>query len=97
MNKSLYQSVVDFAKLEIKAVNEKLSENRNEYIEHCKPCNLGDEVKITLGSDRKVSGVVKSFGILKGDEVCITSYSFGNKMKYITTPHKSVEVLRTAE
>jgi len=79
-------------------LDETLIKLRAEYVEENKPCMIGDEVKITLGSGRVVKGKANSFGILSDQNVHITSYNDGtSQLKYITTPNKEVEILISKE
>lgn len=93
MNKETYFSELEAIKKEHKSLEEKKQSLKESYIEHCKPCNIGDIVLITLSSGRKEKGEVVSFGILKDGDVHITSYKQVGKNKYITSPNKSVLIL----
>ena len=93
MNKLEYLSELELINREIKR-QEKLKKILLDfYIDKNKPCNIDDEVQITLSSGRKVSGTAKTFGILKDKMVHITSYKEGSNMKYITEPTEDVKVI----
>jgi hypothetical protein len=93
MNKEQYLKGLETIKKDRKTLDEKQAALKAEYIESSKPCNIEDQVKITLGSGRVVKGAVVAFGILSDGNVNIISYREGNKNKYITTPHLKVELL----
>lgn len=93
MNREQYLAAVEVIKKDRKSLDEKQSKLREDYIESSKPCNIEDQVKITLGSGRVVKGAVVAFGILSDGNVNIISYRQDNKNKYITTPHLKVELL----
>jgi len=94
MNKEIYWREVELVKLKKKQLNERLEYIRLEYIDTCKPCNVGDVVDITLNSGRTERGLAASFGILKDGMVHVTSYKQGSKTRYITSPNKSVNVIK---
>lgn len=93
MKKKEYRDEIKSVKSDISKLNKLMTQIELDYIEDNKPCDLEDEVEIILGSDRRVKGVVASFGILVDATVCITSYKDGSQTKYITTPHKKVTVI----
>lgn len=93
MNREQYLASLEVIKKDRKSLDEKQAQLREEYIESSKPCNIEDQVKITLGSGRVVKGAVVAFGILSDGNVNIISYREGNKNKYITTPHLKVELI----
>ena len=93
MTKEQYLKGLETIKLDRKTLDEKQATLKAEYIESSKPCNIEDQVKITLGSGRVVKGAVVAFGILSDGNVNIISYREGNKNKYITTPHLKVELI----
>lgn len=93
MTKEEYLEKLENYKERKKQLDEKLDLYRTEYIESNKPCNIGDNVNITLNSGRKVSGEVLSFDILKELTVSITSYKEESTVKYITVPHKDVKLI----
>lgn len=80
----------------IKIMEDNKNTQRDLYIKDNAPCNIDDTVKITLKSGRIAKGQVLSFGILSDSTVCITSYRDieDNKVKYITTPHLSVVIIK---
>jgi hypothetical protein len=95
MTKEFYLSKLEEVKVKrenLDAFTEKL---KTAYIEKNKPCDIGDEVKITLGSGRIDKGVVISFGIFGDKCVHISSYKDGSKTKYITVPTQSVEIIKS--
>lgn len=89
MNKEEYIEAIRSVKENIKINNELIEKIKIDYIEENKSCQIGESVYITLGSGRKVEGVVKSFSIFN-NEVHISSYQNGNKTLYITVPNKDV-------
>jgi hypothetical protein len=93
MNREQYLKGLETIKLDRKTLDEKQAELKAEYIDSSKPCNIEDQVKITLGSGRVVKGAVVAFGILSDGNVNIISYRQDNKNKYITTPHLKVELI----
>lgn len=93
MNREQYLKGLETIKLDRKTLDDKQAELKAEYIDSSKPCNIEDQVKITLGSGRVVKGAVVAFGILSDGNVNIISYRQDNKNKYITTPHLKVELI----
>lgn len=92
MKKEMYLKKVEELKGDLKTAEKALVQLSKDYIESSKPCNTEDTVNIVLQSGRKVSGVVKTFGILVDKNVHVTSYKDGNTMKYITAPNQLVTV-----
>lgn len=93
MKKEAYLKSREVIKIKEKELSKDLVVLVAKYIDANKTFNIDDKVEITLESDRKVSGEIKSYGILKDDGVYITSYKDGSNMKYITTPHQKVTLL----
>lgn len=93
MNRAGYLDFLESIKLEKKIIEGKHEEGRKAYIESNKPCDIGDNVEITLNSGRKLEGVVAELGILRDQTVCVTAVNVGGKNAYITVPHKEVKVL----
>jgi hypothetical protein len=85
--------LIEQVKRNIRDLEETKEQIKQEYVEMNRPCELDRMVEIELGSGRKVTGIVKKFGILGDKEVCVTAYQVGTGMKYITTPHKGIKVL----
>jgi len=84
---------INLIRFELKRTYKREREIIDQYINTCKPCEKDQFVSITLSSGRVVSGNAKSFGILSDGNVYLTSYKDGSKMKYITTPYQSIEIL----
>jgi hypothetical protein len=93
MTKEAYLAKLEEVKVKRAAIDLFVERLKHAYIEKNKPCNVGDLVKITLGSGRVAKGVVVSFGILADKCVHITAYKEDSKTKYITVPTQSVELL----
>jgi hypothetical protein len=81
-------------KKNLSALNAQKNKLREEYIEANKPCNIGDKVSIKDFYNRNLAGEVVSFGILEEKQVCIISYQATSGMKYLSRPHKSVQVIK---
>ena len=93
MTKEFYLEKLEEVKTKRSALDAYVEKLKHAYIEKNKPCNIGDLVKITLGSGRVDKGEVVSFGILADKCVHITAYKDGSKTKYITVPTQSVELI----
>ena len=80
----------------IKRMEDNKIKKRDLYIKDNAPCEINDFVKITLKSGRVVKGKVLSLGVLSNYTVCITSFreNKDDKIKYITTPHLNVEIIK---
>lgn len=93
MNKEKYLEKIELAKTKRKEVDEFVVKVKKMYIEANKPCNIGDEVKITFTSERVDTGVVVSFDVMSDKNVYVSAYKKGSSSKYITVPYKSIEVI----
>jgi small nuclear ribonucleoprotein (snRNP)-like protein len=89
MTKENYLSALESIKETIKINNDLITKLKEDYISENQPCQIGESVYITLGSGRKVDGIVKSFSIFN-NEVHVSSYQNGSKTLYITVPNKDV-------
>ena len=76
-----------------KEVDQRLSQLSKDYIKLNTPCKVDDLINIVLESGRNVKGHAKTFGILKDQNVHVTSYKDSNTTKYITVPNQSVTLL----
>lgn len=93
MKKEEYLEQLENLKISIKEKTEAIEALKESYKELNKPCNVGDNVKITLASGRVVKGEAKAFGILNDKQVYVTSYKDVSTLKYITVPYQTIEVL----
>tara|TARA_R110000822_G_C15146144_1_gene476748 strand:+ start:82 stop:375 length:294 start_codon:yes stop_codon:yes gene_type:complete len=80
----------------IQIMEDNKNTQRDLYIKDNAPCGIHDFVEITLNSGRVVKGIVLNLGVLSNYTVCITSFrdKYDNKIKYITTPHLNVEIIK---
>jgi len=80
----------------IKIMEDNKKQQRDLYIKDNAPCNIDDFVSITLHSGRIVKGIVLDLGLLANYTVCVTCYrdNFDKKIRYITTPHLKVEIIK---
>ena len=85
--------------LELKAqrseFTKKLSENKAKYIEANAPCKFDDEVEIVDFYNRILRGKAKAFHILEDGNVYVSEYKAGSNTKYLSRPHKSIEILKS--
>lgn len=93
MTKEFYLEKLEEVKAKRASLDTFVERLKSTYIEKNKPCNIGDYVKITLGSGRVAKGDVVSFGILADKCVHITAYKEGSSVKYITVPTQNVEII----
>lgn len=98
MNKEEYQKELEIIRNQRKALDEKTDALKESYIEANKPCQIGDQVVITLVSGRVVKGEALKFGILSDRNVHITAFKEatqkgGTSTKYITAPTLGVKVI----
>lgn len=87
-----YIEVLKTLKTQEKLIADEKKMVRERYIEENKPCNIGDTVKIT-NNVTSYTGIAKSLGIFKDDNVYVTSILVGSSTKYISEPYKSIEKL----
>jgi hypothetical protein len=92
LTKESYLATLATLKMQEKLIADERKMIRERYIEENKPCNIGDTVKIT-NNVTSYTGIAKSLGILKDDQVYVTSVTVGSSTKYISEPYKSIEKL----
>jgi hypothetical protein len=93
MTKEFYLEKLEEVKVKRASLDAFVDRLKTSYIEKNKPCNIGDYVRITLGSGRVVKGDVVSFGILSDKGVHISAYKEGSSTRFITVPTQNVEII----